>query len=282
MRKHLCFLLLIASVCSLFAGCAPKNEPITVVTQNIRYCDDSDGNSINRRAKRFNQLIQSYQPDILCTQEVTNTWSKLLDGILSDTYTMVGEFDGGPDSTTGNKVAIFFRTQRFELQETDTFWLSDTPQEVSKYEESKTKRICTWALLKDNLNGKTFLVANTHLDTNSDAVRMAQYQVISQQLGENFSQYPTVFTGDFNSTPDSAVYAQLTETFSDPHVSAKNKADTGECTSHGYGKVTDRRIDFCFYNDGFTAEDYRILTEQFDGYVSDHYGVLTKYTFNNQ
>lgn len=282
MGKHLSFLLIIGIVLSLFSGCAPKNEPITVITQNIRYCDDPDGNEITRRAKRFNQLVQTYTPDIMCIQEVTNTWSKLLDGIFSSTYTMVGEFDGGPDSTQGNKVAILFRTERFELIDSGTFWLSDTPQEVSKYEGSKTKRICTWTLLKEVEIGKTFLVCNTHLDTNSDEVRLAQYQVIYQQLGEKFSQYPTIFTGDFNSTPDGEVYAQLTKTFQDPHISALTKSHLGDGTSHGYGKVTGRRIDYCFYNEKFVAEDYRVLTEDFGGYVSDHYGVMTKYTFNSK
>lgn len=279
MRKLVCFLLLAGFAVSLFAGCTPKNEPITVITQNVRYCDDPDGNSINRRAKRLNALVQSYQPDILCTQEVTNTWSKLLTGILSDTYTCVGEFDGGPDSTQGNKVAIFFRKERFELQETDTFWLSDTPQEVSKYEDSKTKRICTWALLKDKVTNKTFLVANTHLDTQTPEVRLAQYQVLKAQLKDLFSQYPAILTGDFNAQPDSNVYSCVLQDFRDPHVSAPQNASTVDYTAHGYGTVTDRRIDYCFYNSAFAAQNYQILSDQYDGYVSDHYGVLTKYTF---
>lgn len=282
MGKHLSFLLIIGIVLSLFSGCAPKNEPITVITQNVRYCDDPNGNSITRRAKRLSQLVEMYQPDIIGTQEVTTPWDTFFKAKYADSYGMVGAHDGGFDSTFGNKVAILYRLDRFELLESDTFWLSDTPHEPSKLEASKNKRICTWALLKDKTNDKTFLMCNTHLDTISDEVRLAQYKILAEQLADKFAQYPTILTGDFNSIPGSTVYAEVNDIFSDPHISAKNKADTGECTSHGYGKVTDRRIDFCFYNDGFTAEDYRILTEQFDGYVSDHYGVLTKYTFNSK
>ena len=282
MRKFISFLLLMGCICTLFAGCGAKNEPITVITQNVRYCDDPDGNSITRRAKRLGELVEMYQPDIIGTQEVTVPWDTFFKAKYADSYGMVGAHDGGFDSTSGNKVAILYKLDRFELLESDTFWLSDTPQEVSKLEDSKTKRICTWALLKDKTNEKTFLMCNTHLDTVSDEVRLAQYKVIAEVLADKIAQYPTILTGDLNATPDSIVYTEVNTIFSDPHTSAKNKADTGNYTYHGYGKESDYRIDYCFYNDGLVAEDYRILTEQFDGYVSDHYGVLTKYTFNNK
>lgn len=282
MGKHLSFLLIIGIVLSLFSGCAPKNEPITVITQNVRYCDDPNGNSITRRAKRLSQLVEDYQPDIIGTQEVTVPWDDFFKAKYADSYGMVGAHDGGFDSTFGNKVAILYRLDRFELLESDTFWLSDTPHEPSKLEASKNKRICTWALLKDKTNDKTFLMCNTHLDTISDEVRLAQYKVIAAQLADKFAQYPTILTGDFNTLPDSIVYNCVLQNFQDPHVSAAQNNSTIDYTSHGYGKVTDRRIDYCFYNASFTAQDYRILSDDYDGYVSDHYGVLTKYTYNSK
>lgn len=282
MRKFTAFLLLIGCICALFAGCGAKNEPITVMTQNVRNLNDPDGNSITRRAKRLAQLIELYQPDIIGTQEVTQPWDDFFRAKYADTYGIVGTFADGIGTTAGSMSGIMYKLDRFELVESGYFWLSDTPQEISKLEESNKPRTCSWALLKDKKSGKTFLMSNTHLDTTSDEVRLAQYQVIAEQLADKYAQYPSVLTGDFNALPDSTTYAEATKTFSDPHLTAKNKATDIAFTFHNYGKEAEKRLDYCFYNDGFVAENYRILTEQFDGYVSDHYGVLTTYTFNNE
>lgn len=281
MKKFICFLLLIGCICTLFAGCGEKNEPITVMSQNVRNLNDPDGNSITRRAGRLAKLIELYQPDIIGTQEVIKPWYDFFEAKYAGTYGIVGAYADGIGTTAGSMSGILYKLDRFELLESGCFWLSDTPQEISKLEQSKKPRTCSWALLKDKKSGKTFLMSNTHLDTASNEVRLAQYKVIAEQLADKFAQYPAVLTGDFNATPDSTTYAEVTKTFSDSHLSAKHKATDIEFTVHHYGKDDDQRIDYCFYNNGFVAEDYRILTEQFDGYVSDHYGVLTKYTFTN-
>lgn len=282
MGKYLSFLLIIAIVLSLFSGCAPKSEPITVMSQNVRNLNDPDGNSITRRAKRLAQLIEMYQPDIIGTQEATKPWDDFFRAKYADTYGIVGAFADGVGTTAGSMSGVMYKLDRFELVESGCFWLSDTPQEISKLEESNKPRTCSWALLKDKKSGKTFLMSNTHLDTTSNEVRLAQYKVIAEQLADKYAQYPSVLTGDFNALPDSTTYTEVTKTFSDSHLTAKTKSTDIEFTIHHYGKDAVDRIDYCFYNDGFVAENYRILTEQFDGYVSDHYGVLTTYTFNNE
>ena len=276
---------LTADYCASLSGhYLPTDTPFLVLTQNIRYTDDEGGNLVVQRAPRFNQLVEQYQPDILCMQEDNYLWDSILESFFSDRYGFHGMYGDGPDvrgGKGGNKQQILYRTDRYELLEKGGFWLSDTPEKASKLIDSKGTRTCTWVLLKDNLTQQTLFVCNAHLDTISEEVRLAQLHILYQQVGSYMEKYPTVFCGDFNARPDGAVYAEVTKTLLDPHETAAVKADDYQFTYTAYGTTTDpRRFDYLFYNEFLTAQSYRILTDQYDGYVSDHFGAMTEYSFS--
>lgn len=257
--------------------------PFLVLTQNIRFDNDEGGNMVADRAPRFKQLVNQYQPDIMCIQEDDKAWAPILERFFSDRYGFTGMYSGGPDrgqGTEGLKQLIFFRSDRYELVEEGGFWMSDTPTVYSKFEGSKSIRSCTWALLKDNHTQQNLLVCNVHLDTRSNDVRLQQLNVVYEQLGSYMEQYPTIFCGDFNSRPDSAAYADLASRFNDPHETATEKYDDYPHTFTNYGNSENPgRLDYMFYTDVLTANRYRIMTNQYGGYISDHYGVMTEYSF---
>lgn len=258
-----------------------KNAPFLVLTQNIRYADDEGGNMVVQRAPRFLKLVQEYLPDIICLQEDNSIWSGITDKMLLGNFGAAGTFSGGKDTTKGNRQAIFFRTDRYELVEEGAVWLSDTPDvPMSKLEDSKSCRHCTWAVLKDNLTEEELFVCNVHLDTSSEEVRVRQLTILQAQLGSYMEQHPTVFCGDFNAQPDGQVYATATQSFTDPHVNAAVKLSSIEITCDKYGTwETPKRLDYLFYNDRLTANRYRVMTDLYDGYISDHFGVTTEYSF---
>ena len=275
---------LTADSCSILSGYYPPAEaPFLVLTQNIRYADDKGGNTVAQRAPRFRQLIEQYQPDIMCMQEDNFLWVPILEIFFGDRYGFYGMYGDGPDvrgGKGGNKQLIIYRSDRYELLEEGGFWLSETPEKASKLITSKGTRTCTWVLLKDRLTEKTLFVCNTHLDTMSDEARMAQLKILYQQVGSYMEKYPTVFCGDFNARPDSPVYAEVTKTLFDPHETASVKADDYQYTYTDYGTTTDpRRLDYLFYNQFLTAQSYRIMTDRYDGYISDHFGAMTEYSF---
>lgn len=272
-----------ADACTALSGCYPAEDaPFLVMTQNIRFADDEGGNMVAQRAPRFRQLLERYQPDILCMQEDNRAWVSILEKFLSDRYGVYGMYSDGPDvnnGTGGLKQEIFYRSDRYELLENGGFWLSDTPEAASKLDTSKSRRTCTWVLLKDKLTEQTLFVCNVHLDTKSNATRLAQLEILYQRIGSYMEQYPTVFCGDFNARPDSGAYTELTKKFRDPHVTVGDPTGT-EHTYTNYGTTDDpRRLDYMFYNGLLTAQSYRILTDQYDGYISDHFGVMTEYSF---
>jgi endonuclease/exonuclease/phosphatase family metal-dependent hydrolase len=64
-------------------------------------------------------------------------------------------------------------------------------------------------------------------------------------------------------------------------VTAAQKASDSEFTYTNYDTEEDPcRLDYMLFSEGLTAETYRILTEQYDGYISDHYGACAQFRFH--
>jgi len=210
MRKFLSFLALCAVLLSLTAcgssvtpaqpddtgnaatqDDAAENASFLVLSQNICFSDYPGENSIANRTERFRQLVQTYQPDIISTQESNPGLCNIYQSLLGQTYTMIAEYpneSGLPTYGTSN--TILYRTDRYELLETDTHWLSDTPGQKSQLEGSGGFRSCTWALLKDKLTGQAFIVCNTHLDWGNAEIQQRQFQILWELCADYFSKYP--------------------------------------------------------------------------------------------
>lgn len=263
----------------LGTACKVQSATIKIMSQNIRYADDGAGKNVSDRAPRFKQLVEMYQPDIIGTQETTAIWNKYYRNYFGEQYGMVGCSRDGKDATSGEWGTILYRLDRFELLDSGDFWLTKTPNKVSKIAASGCNRICTWALLKDKITGKTFVMANTHLDYVNEEVRQEQYKYLCQGLSELMEQYPVFLTGDFNTEPTSETYSTVTKDLLDPYKEALENRSTVNHTADGYG--TSGRdggiIDYCFYNDKSTALWYKILNEQFGGYISDHFGIMSEF-----
>jgi endonuclease/exonuclease/phosphatase family metal-dependent hydrolase len=191
---------------------------------------------------------------------------------------MVGCSRDGKNATSGEWGTILYSLERFELLDSNDFWLTNTPNKVSRVSGAKCNRICTWALLKDKFTGETFVFANTHLDHSTDAVRLEQLGYLLDNLSEFIGKYPIYLTGDFNAKPDSDVYKNACKSLNDAHMDSFVNDSEISYTYDSYGtKVPGSRIDYCFYNDRSIALEYKILNEQFGGYVSDHYGIITEF-----
>ena len=261
------------------------DHSIRVLSQNVRVADDPDGNSVAERTRRLRDLLEEYRPDLIGTQETSDKWMKQLNGITRSLakrtdlgeYGMVGCSREGREATSGEWNTILYRKDRFELLDSDTTWLSDTPNEASAVEGSLCKRICTWALLKDKQTGETILFANTHLDHGTDEVRRAQMDILMNYLADRIGQYPFYLTGDFNCQSDSLPYQTATSRLQDSHVTGWMDHSTVNRTYHGYQETGGSEIDFIFHNEKTTPVNYEIISKGYDGYVSDHFGVIVEF-----
>ncbi len=112
--------LLESRVADLNGLATKRDTSIKVLSQNLRCADDPNGNSIGERARRFKQLFEEYQPDLLGTQETTAGWNNYLKKFGGSEYGMVGCSRDGREATSGEWNTILYRKDRFELLDSDT------------------------------------------------------------------------------------------------------------------------------------------------------------------
>ena len=254
---------------------------IKILSQNLRFTDDSNGNSVQERATRFIRLVDEYQPDLIGTQECTWQWLQLLRQALSDRYEIYGCSRLGPDTNSGEWNAVLYRKDRFAFQDGETFWLSNTPsQAASKLNYDGAVRICTWALLRDSETGNVFLFSNTHLQNGTSEfyqeIRSRQAEILFRHLrkGNMLTIYPGFLTGDFNGESEERFYSELTAYYEDSEPTAITNSSAVNYSYHNYGS-SHTLIDFCFHSpNNVGILDYKILDDQYSGYVSDHYGIF--------
>lgn len=294
-------------VVSLSAGkiIVAESANLKVLSQNVRYANDINGNSVAKRFQRFKALIEDYQPDLIGTQEAKpnqgeadSDWIEFL-GTLEG-YAIIGRSRGGDEKPNDEWNAIMYKTDRFTPIDSGTFWLTGTPGTPSTIVTGDNGellnhnfRICTWAVLLDELTGETIVFANTHLDDTNDTFReqQAEYLLTNLQakLGSEYGDCTIYLTGDFNCPQGSDPYnAIINGGFVDSETDKNNVTKDGvNITFHDYWANDPNdppsKIDFCFYKGNVTALEYEIITENYDDneyvYVSDHYGVIA--TFQN-
>lgn len=222
------------------------------------------------RINRVVNTILNADPDTVGLQEVSPYWMDILKARLGHIYGYVGEGrDGGHN---GEYSCIFYKKDRFELLESDTYWLSETPEKVSSYETSAYRRIMTFAKLRCKSNGQEFVHINTHLDHESLEARIFQAGVLVS-FAEKHAGLPILMTGDFNCVASEETYktvtgAGFTNAALDAPVAEK------KATFPGNGKV----IDFVFCTDSVYPAEYEVIDEKIDGeYPSDHYPIFLRY-----
>ena len=246
------------------------NSALTAMSFNILYKMDD-----RARIERVYQIITNYLPDTFGVQEATPQWMKMLKKEFSELYDFVGEGRDGGDA--GEYSAIFYNKTKFELLDSGTKWLSDTPDRVSKVPESSLNRVYTYALLKRQADGLEIMVVNTHFDHTSDTARERQAEVLRDFLLEYTDRYPVVLTGDFNTTAGTKAFNTVLEGGVTDSMNISEEIEPG-ATFTSFGSANSV-IDFVFVTeDKMTVRDYRVCNEKIDGdFPTDHHPVLIEY-----
>ncbi len=267
--------LLFLFILTTFVG-VNKAQEIKVITYNIRYNNPADGeNSWPNRKVSVDSIFKQYQADVYCLQEVLH--SQLLDvqSMLNEySWVGVGRDDG---KEAGEHSPIFYKTSKFQLINSGTFWLSPTPAVAgSKGWDAALPRICTWAQLKNINNGKVFVVFNAHFDHQGKKARQESVRLILATTRIVADSLPILFAGDLNSEPNSKAYKMILCNRKYGFTDSYQK-QAGHCTFTGF-KVNGsncKRLDFIFYNTRFSLNQYQIIKNQRGLYYpSDHLPVM--------
>ena len=249
-------------------------QHIKAMTYNIRLNVDSDGiNSWVNRKDYFLSQIQFYEPDVLGVQEVTPGQLTEIAAFLKD-YSYVGK--GRDENNQGESSNIFFKKDRFKIKVSGTFWLSETPDKVSKGWDAAINRVCTYVLLQDKTKRKSFWVFNTHLDHMGEMARTNGILLIMQKMKMlNKTNLPVIFMGDFNSEPGTERIKALKNEMLDTRDISIQKPFGPNGTFNGFkhNEAVTKMIDYIFIskNSPFVVQKYAVLSDSKDlKYPSDH------------
>jgi endonuclease/exonuclease/phosphatase family metal-dependent hydrolase len=191
----------------------------------------------------------------------------------------VGRDDG---KTKGEYSPILYRTASLQLIESNTFWLSPTPDQISVGWDAALPRICTYARFEHRKSKKQFWVFNTHFDHIGEEARKQAASLIIETIEKvNQDQLPVVVTGDFNLTPDT-VPIQLLQAKYEDVMGNSVSTDLHYGTFNGFDLTQkgDRRIDYIFQK-GFSLKRAKHLWIKTDEgrWASDHHPVYARLKF---
>jgi len=225
--------------------------------------------------------LNFYKPDVFGIQEGMPHQVVYLNEKLEG-YQFIG--DGRDGSGKGELSAIFYNTKKFEIVQSGTFWLSETPSVTSKGWDAAYPRICSYALFKSNNNEKNFWVFNTHLDHIGNLARQNGIDLILERINNlNTKNYPVIFMGDFNLEPESKPVSKLLNTMNDSKVVSSIKPFGPEGTFNGFNYFEEqtKRIDYVFVSKSIIVKRYAVLNNSYNlKYASDHFPVFVQVLLN--
>ena len=244
---------------------------ISVISFNIRCCDDPDGYSVEERAPRLATVTEPYNADIIGFQEYRPRWEKHIEKFYGEKYDMFLKYRNQTVDVEASP--ILWNKEKYECIKNGYFWLSDTPEVESRGwdEVYNCYRMCVYVVLKEKQTGNTFAVMNTHFGF-GDKGQVDSAKLI-YEYSKQFKNMPTFILGDFNMTPSSVAYGEMTKYFVDVNAQTANDLRS---TYHGYKpeEIKDEHIDYCFINKNVNPVSQKIIDETVDNkFPSDHYGL---------
>ena len=254
---------------------ANTDGELRIMDYNIRCLTPMDLGEKNwfYRAHLVMDTIEAAAPNIIGFQEVTS-WQY---DYLVETMPGFDSIITYRDKTINSEgCPIFYNTSLYTLIDKGSFWLSETPDEMSKDWGAACYRICSYVILKDNATEKEFVVFNAHLDHVSDEARINGIKVVLDKIKE-FGGLPAILMGDLNAEEYTDTYKSATEAFLDVKYETENTMTS--CTFQAWGEGMDRDcIDYIMVSpDAFEVESYEVIHAIYDDiFASDHFPLFVR------
>ena len=170
---------------------ARREEKIRVATYNMLFSIHDDEMAAQyrwpKRLPRILELLRHMSPDLLAVQELFPHQCEDLLPHLDDQYGCYV-----PDLGSGERNYIFYRKERFQLEEGRTLPLT------SSRSRNKTSHTLAMAKLRDLKTGHLLTIWNTHLPFSNVNHRAMDATWIAQHLQPFAEAGPTLLCGDLN------------------------------------------------------------------------------------
>jgi endonuclease/exonuclease/phosphatase family metal-dependent hydrolase len=243
---------------------------------NIRYNNKNDAeNWWEHRKKDLVQMIDFYHPEFIGIQEGLINQVTYIDGKLKN-YMYVGV--GRDDGEKGEFSAIFFDTTQFELLETETFWLSETPDILSVGWDASIKRICTYGAFVNKHTNDSLYIFNSHFDHKGALSRNMSAILILKKINEyGINASRLIVMGDFNCEPQDEPIQIFKKELNDAYEISDQAHYGPSGTFNGFNikSVVNKRIDYIFTKNLKVRSCRHIDDKRKNNlYLSDHFPVL--------
>ena len=258
-----------------------RTQDVTVMTYNV-YISGTGEKSPENRTPLVVQNIRRYMPDSFGLQEADPAWIERISEAMPE-YACVGigrDLGGGGEASPD-----FYKKDKYEVLDSDTFWLSKTPNIPSRGWDAMLNRVCTYAVLRDVETGFVYAHFNAHFDHLGVIARLESVAVVAEKITKICNTFPVVFTGDLNDYEGGDMYGRVLETGLKDTKYLAETATGGNTTYHGYSSLMekDAPIDFIFVNSmASKVKSYTVDTTEYDGIIaSDHHPVISQLTLIN-
>ena len=255
----------------------PAGEGITMMSCNVRCLTPLDlgKKSWFYRADLLLSDIAAQAPGIIGFQEATRWQYDYMVDVLEGYDSVIDYRDKSPLS---EGCPIFYNESLYTLKDKGSFWLSETPEVMSKDWGSQCYRICSYVILTEKASDRDFVVFNTHLDHVSDEARIKGIAVVLDKIAQ-FGGLPAVIMGDFNALEGSETYQSATAYFLDAQYAAAESVQSHTYQNWGNPEKFKRLDYFMISKTGVNAQRYWVVEPIHDGiYVSDHCPIVLQLT----
>lgn len=272
-----------------------SSMPLRMVTFNIRYATDDPvlgerpwSVRCPKLCAQLQFITEGHESPFLSLQEALYSQVKDIQSHLGDSWSHIGR-GRGQGETDGEFSPIFYRSDSWKLERSETRWLSETPGKPSKGWDAVLNRIVTMGEFSHKRTGTRVVVMSTHFDHVGVEARQNSAKLLikfAKEWTQGRDEEPSavLIGGDFNSTPDDAAYKTITapgsgmSDISDLVPESKRYGNTLTYTSFGEPTEWPQRIDFLFIQEPRTAriKSFGVLSNSFDDQirVSDHRAVV--------
>jgi len=243
---------------------------ITVLSLNLRFGLADDGPHCWRNRKpAVAELLGQHPADFFCFQEANDFQVSEIQQILPG-YAHIGQRSPAPSFWQNN---VIFYHRSFHCSADRHFYLSPTPAIPSRFRDSRWPRQCTIGVF--HRRNQAVACANTHLDFDAEVQRRSADVIVGHLMALPRGM-PTVLSGDFNATPQSACHRVFEQ------AGLKNVWDSRKPgTYHGFsGKVQGGCIDWILFGGGLSAVQAAVIRDRYAGrYPSDHFPIRAEFIF---
>lgn len=184
----------------------PQSSDCRLVSYNVLYEGvGPDGHGWAERSEAVTSELTRLSPDIVAFQEVwMSQFTQLRERLQKYSWVAATE---SPAHTP-----IAYRDDRFDLLESETFWLAPPEADPGTPAWDGTyQRLATAATLTDRTVGQHLTVLNVHLDHEGEQARREGIGLVRDRLTDCPPDSEIVLAGDFNCRPGEPAYRRATK-----------------------------------------------------------------------